>query len=700
MGRFEISENALEKIAESLREEYEGSNVDYVIEDMRISENGEYLSVLIRDDYDSRFLHIFDTKGNPLLGWKSGVGIPCQEDVVVFPGVENVAVFMKCGTGEIALYPFQDENPKEHALRVTFSRLPIYVSLTNMERVVIFGDMRLDFSAPADLETVFIPRLQGGYAFFHAIHDTDDEIYILHTFKEPGMKNPTLRIGRINYPPHPYYSPIEFWDGVETISAHSPAPPTKGAIGDIVLRDNEPIAVLGTKLGKELYILTSKKARIIPLPGELVFTKFTEKGLFLLIGQFRGYLYGGFVTYEDLLQKGSLKLDDIVDRTVFGRYNPEAFDPKFSGISRSGDVLVLGKSSGKVSASGRFYYYVRPDSNYLYSYVSTQAAPGEGDITYDQFTQLEEVLRRFGGVILYGPPGTGKTKLALDLSRDADKVEVVTFHQSYSYEDFVEGFRPVEKEGKLLYVVEDGILKRLAVEAIFRGLHPDEGEADYKKKKEAVLEYLQTGKGEFKPRGKFYLIIDEINRGNISRILGEVITLLDPDKRLGMEYETKITLPYSREPFALPPNLYIIGTMNSTDRSIAFLDMALRRRFAFLEILPRPEELGDIEVGGVNLQHLLSTLNRVIEEERGKDYTIGHGYFREVIKAKPEERAKALKDVFYYKILPLLQEYFYGNWEAIRRSLPGFGFIDEKGRIIEMDDDEFIEALRKLVTEK
>ncbi|WP_367883363.1 hypothetical protein [Thermococcus peptonophilus] len=102
-----------------------------------------------------------------------------------------MAVFMKCGTGEITLYPFQDENPKENALRVTFSRLPIYVSLTNMERVVIFGDMRLDFNAPGgDIETVFIPRLQGGYAFFHAIYDTEDEVYILHTFKEPGKRNP------------------------------------------------------------------------------------------------------------------------------------------------------------------------------------------------------------------------------------------------------------------------------------------------------------------------------------------------------------------------------------------------------------------------------------------------------------------------------------------------------------------------------
>jgi len=698
VGRFEPAESAIKNIAENLRDEYEGNNVDYVIEDMKVSENGEYILMLIRDDYDSRFLHLFDRMGNPLKGWKSGVGIPCQEDVVVFPGLENVAVFMKCWTGEIAVYPVDSGNPKENFLRITFSKLPIYVSLTNMERLVIFGDMSLDFSSQGEINTVFIPKLQGGYSFFHAIRDTEDEIYILHTFKEPGRKTPVLRIGKIPYPAYPYYSPLEFWDGVEIVSAHSPAPPTKGAIGDVILKDGDPIGVLGTKLGRELYILTKKSTKAVSLPGELVFARFTDKGLFIILGQFRGYLYGGFVTCDDILQKSVIKLEDLRERTVFGRYNPEAVDPKFSSISRNGTVLLFGKSSGRISASGRFYYYVRPESNYIYSLLSGGRQGGEEE-SYDQKAALRNILERFGGLILYGPPGTGKTKLALELAKQADRVEIVTFHQSYSYEDFIEGFRPVEKGGKLLYTVEDGILKKLAIEAIFRGI--DNGEkTDYETKKKKVLEYLSSGKRDFRPRGKFYLIIDEINRGNISRILGEVITLLDLDKRLGMEYETRITLPYSREPFALPPNLYIIGTMNSTDRSIAFLDIALRRRFAFVEILPRAEELEDVEIGGVNLQHLLSLLNRVIEEERGKDYTIGQGYFREVLKAPEEEKLKALKDVFYYKILPLLQEYFYDDWDAMRRSLPGFVFIDEKGRIIEMDDDEFVDALQKLVSEK
>ncbi|MDV3104383.1 McrB family protein [Thermococcus waiotapuensis] len=699
MGRFEPMENTAKKIAESLREEYEESNVGYFIEDMKISENGEYISMVIRDDYDSRFLHLFDKEGNPLPGWKSGIGILCQEDVVVFPGIENVAIFTKCGTGEIVVYPIRGENPRENFRRVTFSRPPIYVSFTTMERFVVFGDMKLDFSTPAEISAVFVPKVQSGYAFFHAIRDTEDEIYILHTFKEPARETPVLRIGKISYPPHPYYSPVEFWDGVEVVSAHSPAPPTRSAIGDITLMDGEPTGILGTKLGKELYVLTPKKVKIVSLPGELVFARFTEKGLFLLFGQFGGYLYGGFVSYEDILERNVIKLEDIAERTFFGRYNPEAVDPRFSGISRNGSVLLFGKSSGRISASGRFYYYVRPDSNYLYSHVPTETSP-EREEPYDQTAGLREILDRFGGLILYGPPGTGKTKLALDLARGADKVEIITFHQSYSYEDFIEGFRPVEKDGKLLYAIEDGILKRLAIEAIFHGIEGDKRDADYQTKKKRVLEYLMSGKKDFKPKGRFYLIVDEINRGNISRILGEVITLLDPDKRLGREYSTVITLPYSREPFALPPNLYIIGTMNSTDRSIAFLDMALRRRFAFIELLPKPEELGNVEVGGVNLQRLLSVLNKVIEDERGKDYTIGHGYFREVLQAGGEERVRALKDVFYYKILPLLQEYFYNDWETIRRSLPGFTFIDEKGRIVEMDDDEFIDALQKLVNEK
>ena len=338
------------------------------------------------------------------------------------------------------------------------------------------------------------------------------------------------------------------------------------------------------------------------------------------------------------------------------------------------------------------------DNPYLYTLKTGEAPKEEQEVEEDS---IQSILETFKSLIFYGPPGTGKTQLALDLTKKADRFEVVTFHQSYSYEDFVEGFRPFERDGQLVYRVADGILKRMVVEAIYHGLTGSRG-ATYGEMKSAVIEFLKKRKSgektEFRPRGRYYIIIDEINRGNVSRILGEVITLLDPDKRLGGDRETIVTLPYSGEPFALPPNIYIIGTMNSTDRSIAFLDMALRRRFAFVEVLPRPETLGRFEVGGINLQHLLSKINEAIEEERGKDYTIGHGYLLEVVNSR--DTLKTLKRVFYYKILPLLQEYFYGNWEALRRALPGFSFIDEKGRIIEMSDEEFIETLRRLVTEK
>jgi 5-methylcytosine-specific restriction protein B len=696
MGRFEPVENAIASINSYLSNEYEEEHVDFAIEELRLADSGEYVTVLVRDDYDSRFLHVFDVNGQPYPNWESGVPIPCQSDVVVFPGKEYVAVFAKCGGGEVTLYPLK--GPRERALKITFSKPPIYVTLTPMDRIVIFGDIHIDFTAPAEVEVIFIPRLVGGYAFFHGIYDTEDEMYILHTFKDPGKKKAVLRIGKLPYPLYPYYSPLEFWDGMEVVSSFSSLPTGKGTIGDILLMKGVPHALLGTKMGKEIYVMIGKSSKVLPLPGELVFACYTSRGLFLVIGQFRGYIYGGFVGFDELDSKKSLSLEDLEGRTVFGRYNPETLDPKFSGISRSGKVLYLGRTAGKVSAGGDFYHYLRRETPYLYGFTATEASEQEEETETDS---IVDVLETFGGVILYGPPGTGKTKLAIDLAKRAERFEIVTFHQSYSYEDFIEGFRPVERAGNLVYAVEDGILKRLAVEAIYHALTGRRGE-DYEKMKEKVIDFLrkrrENGRGEFKPRGRYYLIIDEINRGNISRILGEAITLLDADKRLGSEMETIITLPYSGEPFALPPNLYIIGTMNSTDRSIAFLDMALRRRFAFVEVLPRPELLGTVDVGGVNLQHLLSRINEAIEEERGKDYAIGHGYFREVLSS--EDKVRALKRVFYYKVLPLLQEYFYGNWDTLRRALPGFSFIDEKGRIIEMDDSEFLETLRRLVSEK
>ena len=176
-------------------------------------------------------------------------------------------------------------------------------------------------------------------------------------------------------------------------------------------------------------------------------------------------------------------------------------------------------------------------------------------------------------------------------------------------------------------------------------------------------------KKEAVERKDFVLILDEINRGNIARIFGELITLVEESRRLGRADETKVTLPCSGDEFGVPENLYLIGTMNTADRSIALLDTALRRRFEFVEMMP-DSSLLDREVAEVHLGRLLDAMNERIRFLRDREHQIGHTYFLEV------RGLDGLRKVFQKQILPLLQEYFYDDWAKIAAVLGNNGFVE------------------------
>jgi len=389
--------------------------------------------------------------------------------------------------------------------------------------------------------------------------------------------------------------------------------------------------------------------------------------------------------------------------------------------------------------------------------------------------------------ILFGPPGTGKTYATKEIAINiidgtalrtrreitnryeeliqSKQIQFTTFHQSMSYEDFVEGIKPITEKGEVTYDVVDGIFKRVCENAKIKDVNSFEKiydqftndiielEDDYlvlktKREKEfrvsvnsnqnlslytsknikyqgvltknklmqfhtnrdifkgwegyaqSLINYLKSKyllqNGEIINEGEkpVVLIIDEINRGNVSAIFGELITLIEEDKRKGKDEEIEVILPYSKEPFSVPSNLYIIGTMNTADRSVEALDSALRRRFSFEEIVPDPKLLkGDTTkhkgiIEEIDLEKLLQTINDRIELLLDKDHKVGHSYF---IKLKD---FGDLKSTFKDKIIPLLEEYFYGDFGKIGLIL-GSDFVqvkDNKISFVADFNDKFEDA--------
>jgi hypothetical protein len=298
---------------------------------------------------------------------------------------------------------------------------------------------------------------------------------------------------------------------------------------------------------------------------------------------------------------------------------------------------------------------------------------------------IQDILNRKKQVILYGPPGTGKTYWAnlttrelsaqlnfechyddlnesqeneiLGKSNKTGLVRYCCFHPEYGYEHFIEGYWPQETNGQIVFGLRDGIFKNLCKDA---------------------------EKSEDKT---FFLIIDEINRGDMPRIFGELLTLIEADKR-----GISITLPYSGDVFTVPTNIRIIGTMNTADRSIALLDTALRRRFGFIELMPDTNILSKVVLSGIPIGLWLKNINKRICENLGHDarnLQIGHAYFMNA--DKPIIKFNQFKQIIKEDIIPLLEEYCYEDYRVLERIL-GSAVVDSsklriRKEIFDLDDE-------------
>ncbi|HEF3183086.1 TPA: McrB family protein [Campylobacter jejuni] len=478
-----------------------------------------------------------------------------------------------------------------------------------------------------------------------------------------------------------------------------------------------------------------------------------------------------------------------------------SFDQNINKLNKNEEFKLKNSNGHNMYSSALNYYRA-----FLIDYY-------EQDIFITERVQSEESNMKIIPLnqILYGPPGTGKTYHTIDKaleilgenleSRDEKKAKFdeyvrkgqivfTTFHQSYGYEEFVEGIKPIidndENSQEVKYDVKDGIFKELCDKSLknyilsmqneneidldklifefanyinqdflnkgnefplenkvsikkillnfkdeyrsfslggsikspqsltidiikrdylnfknkkilsFKDIKPKyDSQSDYhgnaiyyfmfyNKLKE--FENIQNEKFKIKKEilKSYIIIIDEINRGNVSKIFGELITLIEPSKRIGEKEELKVTLPYSGEKFGVPKNVYIIGTMNTADRSITSLDTALRRRFEFVEMMPDVSKLS-MDCEGINLQELLKAINTRIEYLLDREKTIGHAFFIGV------ENLNDLKKVFKNKIIPLLQEYFYNDYALINAVLNDNDMIFEDKK-----DDKYLQKIKNL----
>ena len=432
------------------------------------------------------------------------------------------------------------------------------------------------------------------------------------------------------------------------------------------LEDLSEVSSSNTNKNKEIKKRLQKAffSKVVGHPStetdEIQFTRFDAlRNTLLLAGILSSDMNGKvFVS-----KSGANILKDFYDNeSRLSTYNPKKVDNKEKDFHRHMSSIRSG-----------FFEIIQDDNIDLYKSYTNLIRMRNYVFSDEGLQQNEYSEKDLTPVILYGPPGTGKTyKMQTDyISKFHEKnTFVTTFHQSFSYEEFVEGLKPVlDTSNDVTFDNTTGDIKYKVVEGIFRKACEKAAQlAGYTSLSNCISDTFSNRKEKFdkaiNEKKSVLLCIDEINRGNIAAIFGDLISLIEKSKRLGSEEKTEmiVTLPYSQDNFGVPANLLIVGTMNTADRSIQLLDTALRRRFKFEEILPDYNALLKDPTNEFKKEAktILEKINVKIRCLLNKDNQIGHSYFINV---------NSRKDIFsaiVNKVIPLLEEYFYNDIKKVR----------------------------------